>query len=180
MAKLSPSDAASAANSSRSSSTRRRAGSQTAPSRWRTAFGVFAIILSRPNSAKLAKPCCRAFSALSCRVSAMISRLSLVPPFAPRAIQALKATSRRSRRAEKLRPPLQILLTEQQHVAGFIGQFVLGELRRERREPLGNLGRSFASRLVQPCAGAHEGPVRLLQQPHLLGAQTQAVALLIE
>ena len=58
---------------------------------------------SSAESAAVLKPSSRARSARSPRISATILRLSVLPPLAPRMVQALNAFSRRSRRAEYCR-----------------------------------------------------------------------------
>src|SRR5256885_1862074 len=58
---------------------------------------------SSAESAAVLKPSSLARSARSPRISATILRLSVLPPLAPRMIQALNAFSRKSRRAEYCR-----------------------------------------------------------------------------
>ncbi len=103
MAKLPPSSRARSCSASRSPVARFTAGSHTADSSPRTLSGDLAMVSSRLYSAYVLKPSSAANSARSAMISAVMARLSVSLPISPRRIQALNASSRRSRRAENCR-----------------------------------------------------------------------------
>jgi hypothetical protein len=83
--------------------------------------------------------------------------------------------------AQERRQALEIRLALQHELVGFlVGQHVLGELRAEAREPLGDGGQPLLVLRPEPGARADEDGVVAVEDAGLFGAETQAVAPVVE